>query len=54
MGRKGHVLALNAVAKGVAAAEGWATVDMSQVTGCAANLAQISHAVGKWAKEKEQ
>lgn len=34
MGRKGHVLALNAVARGVADSQGWATIDMSPVIGC--------------------
>lgn len=35
MGRKGHVLALNAKARGAAEAEGWATIDLSPVIGCA-------------------
>ncbi|CAL8468115.1 g7654 [Coccomyxa elongata] len=33
MGRKGHVLALNAVARGVADSKGWATIDMSPIIG---------------------
>lgn len=32
MGRKQHVLALNAVAMGVAAEQGWAIIDMAPIT----------------------
>lgn len=38
MGRKVHVLALNAVARGVADSQGWATIDMSPVIGCVTSL----------------
>ena len=38
MGRKSHLLAMNAVARGVADVQGWATIDMSPVIGWVISL----------------